>query len=65
MRQTTASIYTKLSNTYGVPYQIVEVICNHPFLFASRVMSDPNDTRTLMFQYLGKIKIKKIYENTK
>ena len=53
------SIYTKLANKYNLPYQVVEVICNHPFRFANRVIADDNDERVLMFGYLFKIKLKK------
>lgn len=63
MKQNAQSIYTTLSNKFNIPYQVVEVICNHPFLFTSRVISNPEDTRTVMFQYLGKIKIKNKYAN--
>lgn len=59
------SIYTKLANKYNLPYQVVEVICNHPFRFANRVIADDNDERVLMFGYLFKIKLKKKYEGRK
>lgn len=55
-----ASIYTELSNKYNIPYQVIKVICNHPFLFANRKITEL-DERPIMFSYLGKIKIKKIY----
>lgn len=55
------SIYTKLSNKYNIPYQVVEVICNHPFKFANTKISDTQDTRSIMFGYLFKIKLKKKY----
>lgn len=54
------SIYTDLSNKYNLPYQVIKVICNHPFMFANRKITEL-DTRPIMFSYLGKIKIKKIY----
>lgn len=60
--QKKTNIYTQLSNKYNVPYQVVEVICNHPFRFASNVISDPEDTKSIMFSYLFKIKLKKKYE---
>ncbi|MBO5425010.1 MAG: hypothetical protein J6A25_05810 [Lachnospiraceae bacterium] len=59
------SIYTKLANKYNLSYQVVEVICNHPFRFANRVIADDNDERVLMFGYLFKIKLKKKYEGRK
>lgn len=61
--QRKTSIYTQLSNKYNIPYQVVEVICNHPFKFASTVISDPEDTKSIMFSYLFKIKLKKKYES--
>ena len=55
------SIYTKLSNKYNIPYQVVEVICNSPFMFSNQVITNL-DPKSVMFAYLGKIKIKKRYE---
>lgn len=55
------SVYTKLANKYNLPYQVIRVICNHPFLFASRRISEA-DPKSLMFSYIGKIKMKKKYE---
>ena len=62
--QNGTNIYTKLSNKYNLPYQTIRLICNHPFLFANRVISS-GDERPLMFTYLGKIKIKKKYATHK
>lgn len=59
-KQTGMSVYTKLANKYNLPYQIIRVICNHPFLFASRRIAE-SDEKPLMFAYLGKIKMKKKY----
>lgn len=59
-KQTGTSVYTKLANKYNLPYQIIRVICNHPFLFASRRIAE-SDEKPLMFAYLGKIKMKKKY----
>lgn len=59
------SIYTKLSNKYNIPYQVVEVICNHPFKFTNSKIADNEDTRSIMFGYLFKIKPKKKYELSK
>ena len=63
--QNKTSIYTELSHTYNIPYQVVEVICNHPFKFANRVISNDEDTKTIMFGYLFKIKPKRKYEKTR
>lgn len=60
-RKTGTSVYTDLANKYNLPYQVIRVICNHPFLFASRRISEA-DTKPLMFSYIGKIKMKKRYE---
>lgn len=55
------SIYTKLSNKYNLPYQIIEVICNSPFRFTNEAITN-QDNKLIRFTYLGKIKLKKRYE---
>lgn len=60
-RQT--SIYSKLSSKYNLPYQVIEVICNSPFKFAKSVISDDTDQKDIMFAYLFKLKLKKIYKS--
>lgn len=62
LKQKQNSIYTQLSNKYNLPYQVIEVMCNHPFKFATTAISDPEDFKTIMFGYLFKIKPKKSYE---
>lgn len=57
--QNKTSIYTELSHKYNIPYQVVEVICNHPFKFAQNTISDEKDIKPIMFSYLFKIKLKK------
>lgn len=59
------SIYTQLANKYNIPYQVIEVICNHPFKFANEKISDNNDIKSIMFSYLFKIKPKKKYKHGK
>lgn len=59
--QKRTSIYTQLANKYNLPYQVIEVICNHPFKFANEKISDNNDNKTIMFSYLFKLKLKKKY----
>ena len=59
-KQTGMSVYTELANKYKLPYQVIRVICNHPFLFSSRRIAE-SDEKPLMFAYLGKIKMKKKY----
>ena len=51
-------IYKDLSIKYNIHPRIIEVICNHPFIFAKKVMVDASDEKPLMFHYLGKIKLK-------
>ena len=63
--QKNVSIYTQLANKYNVPYRVAEVICNHPFKFASRVIADDNNDKPIMFSYLFKIKKKKRYQVSK
>ena len=60
-KKTGTSVYTDLAYKYKLPYQVIRVICNHPFLFASRKIAEA-DTKPLMFSYIGKIKMKKRYE---
>ena len=55
------SIYTKLSNKYNLPRQIIEVICNSPFRFTNEAITNM-DNKPIRFTYLGKIKLKKRYE---
>lgn len=55
------SIYTKLANKYNLPVQVIEVICNHPFKFANRIISDPDNIKSIMFGYLFKLKLKNKY----
>lgn len=57
------SIYTELANKYNIPYQVIEVICNSPFKFAKEIMSDDDDQKDIMFAYLFKLKLKKIYKH--
>lgn len=61
----TISIYTQLANKYNIPYQVVEVICNHPFKFASRIISDDVDIKPIMFGYLFKLKLKNRFKGNK
>lgn len=37
------SIYTKLSNKYNLPYQIIEVICNSPFRFTNEAITNQDN----------------------
>ena len=64
-KEKTSNIYIQLANKYNIPHQVVEVICNHPFKFANRVISNDEDTKTIMFGYLFKIKTKRKYEKTR
>ena len=51
-------IYTILAKKHNLHKAVVSMICNHPFIFASRRMADPDDEKGLMFSYLFKIKLK-------
>lgn len=53
-----SEFYNKLADKYNIPSQVIEVICNHPFKFASTVISDEHDTKPIMFSYLFKLKLK-------
>lgn len=53
------SIYTQLANKYNLSSQVIEVICNHPFKFASERIADDTNTKPIMFGYLFKLKLKK------
>jgi len=52
-------IYNKLAKKHNIHKAVASMICNHPFLFASRKMAIPDDEKSLMFAYLFKIKLKK------
>lgn len=64
-QQKKISIYSSLANKYNLPYPVIEVICNSPFKFAKKVMSNDADTKDIMFAYLFKLKLKKRYKETK
>ena len=64
MQKNGVNFYTKLSNKYNLPYQVIKVICNHPFLFATEKISE-HDEKPKMYAYFGKIKIKKRYAQQK
>ena len=63
IRNKEVSVYTKLSNKYNIPYQIIEVICNHPFMFLSTKIAADEDETNIMFTHLGKFKIKNRYKH--
>ena len=52
------SIYKELSLRYCIPEPVIKTICNHPFTFAKEVMEKDDDERSIMFAYLGKLKLK-------
>ena len=54
------TLYTQLSNKYHLPRQVIEVICNSPFKFASQSITNL-DYKPIMFAYLGKFKLKNRY----
>ena len=61
--QKQVSIYTELANKYGLPYQVIEVICNSPFKFAKQIIANDEDQKDIMFAYLFKLKLKKKFKN--
>ena len=65
MQHKRVSIYSQLSAKYKIPYPVIEVICNSPFKFANRVISDPIDTKSIMFAYLFKFAIKNRFTQDK
>lgn len=60
-KRTQQRFITKLSNKYNIDSKIIEVICNHPFVFTAQKMRE-NDPKPIRFMYLGKFKMKKNYE---
>ena len=57
------SIYSELANKYNLPYPVIEVICNSPFKFAKQIIADDTDNKDIMFAYLFKLKLKKLYKD--
>ena len=52
----------ELSLKYGLPTQVIELICSSPFSFTKEVIKQGDD-RPIMFAYLGKFKKKKKFLN--
>lgn len=63
MQNKKVNIYTRLSNKYSIPSQVIEVICNSPFKFAKEIMSNDEDKKDIMFAYLFKLKLKNKYKH--
>lgn len=63
MQDKKVNIYTRLSNKYSIPSQVIEVICNSPFKFAKEIMSNDEDKKDIMFAYLFKLKLKNKYKH--
>lgn len=57
------SIYSELANKYNLPYPVIEVICNSSFKFAKQIIADDADKKDIMFAYLFKLKLKKLYKD--
>lgn len=51
---------TELSHKYNLDPKVIEVICNHPFLFTAQKIRELDD-KPIRFMYLGKIKLKTRY----
>ena len=58
-------IFTELANKYKLNRNVISVICNHPFIFAKKVMADRDDEKSIMFHYFGKFKIKRRFKGKK
>lgn len=58
-------IFDSIGKKHGVHPSIVRSICTYPFLFAKKVIEDPNDYTPLMFAYLFKIKLKRRFSEDK
>jgi len=58
-------IYTILAEKHGLHKSVVSMICNHPFIFASRHISNPDDEKSLMFAYLFKVRLKRRFKGNK
>ena len=65
MQKRDNDIYNLLAAKYGVHKSVVSMICNHPFMFASRRIQDPDDEKTIMFAYLFKLRIRKRFKGNK
>jgi hypothetical protein len=65
MQVTKSDIYTELSKKYSLHRNIIIQICNHPFVFGSRRISDDSDEKSIMYPYFGKIKLKNRFKNRK
>lgn len=59
LKQKSSSIYYRLANRYNIPVQVIEVICNSPFKFTTKIIGSADDEKDILFAYLFKIKIKK------
>lgn len=58
-------IFSVLAKKHGLHRNIIAVVCNHPFMFASKKIADPDDEKSIMFAYLFKLKLKKAYKGKK
>jgi hypothetical protein len=58
-------IYNRLAEKHGIHKAVISMICNHPFIFASRRIANPDDEKSFMYAYLFKIKLKKRFHNKK
>lgn len=53
------NIHADLAKKYNLHKGIIEVICNSPFVFASKVIATDSDEKTIMFPFFGKLKLRK------
>lgn len=54
-----AEIHKALSEKYNVNRKVVEMICNHPFIFTKNVISSMTDEHAIMMAGLFKIRLKR------
>ena len=58
-------IFDELSKKYNIHKSVVAVACRHPFIFASRRISDRDDEKSMMFAMLFKIRLKNRFNGKK
>lgn len=62
-RKTQLKFITKLSHKYSLNPKVIEVVCNHPFVFTAQRIRE-QDPKPIRFMYLGKIKMKNKHDKT-
>lgn len=65
MIQLDNKIFEELSKKYGLHPNIIRSICTYPFIFAKKVIEDPDDEKDIMFHKLFRVKLKSIFKGKK